>query len=412
MLILQSLGSRIVENILAIALVLLSMGGCTSEDGPSAEEPAKAEAMFRLTGTTTATVAGYASEPLIDLRAPQGTTYTLSVLDGGAWCHTSPDGEANTVSGRMVSTMQSAKIYLLSNNTSASRTATLELKYSIGVSVRLTLTQGIYEKPAVYGQEWPELPDYTDNDQTITVTHFAPLSASKTARNFTVCFNKEKGYADWVAYPIHKCYMNGSYNRTDDWGYDPKIPVEVQPNLMMGSYRGSWVRGHQTMSYHRYVNYSDELNAQTFYSSNIMPQDYAFNGGMWNDLENVCTNKGRTSGADTLYCVTGTYGVKGTTSDKAGKEVAVPEYCFKVLLKARSASNKTPISEITDPKALMAIGYMALNASTSNSGKLSDYTMSVAEVEQITGYRFFPMLDESVAAEVKAQHKPSDWNIN
>lgn len=412
MLILQSLGSRILENILAIVLVLLSMGGCTSEEEPAAQEPTETKAMFRLTGTTTAAVAGYASEPLIDLRAPQGTTYTLSVLEGGAWCHTSPDGETTTVNGRMVSTMQSAKIYIRDNYSSASRTATLEVKYSTGVSVRLTLTQGIYEKPAVYGQAWPELPDYKDNNQTITVTHFAPLSASKVARNFTVCFNKEKGYADWVAYPIHKCYMNGSYNRTDDWAYDPKIPTDLQPNLMMGSYRGSWVRGHQTMSYHRYVNYSNELNAQTFYSSNIMPQDYAFNSGKWNDLESVCTNKGMTSGADTLYCVTGTYGVKGSTTDKAGKEVAVPEYCFKVLLKARSANNRTPIAEITDPDALMAIGYVALNDASSNSGRLSDYTMSVADVEQMTGYSFFPLLDPAVAAQVKAQHKPSDWNIN
>lgn len=412
MLILQSLGSRIVDHLLTILLVLLSMGSCTSSQEDNASDQVQSSATFRLTGTTTASVAGYASEPRIDLRAPQGTTYTLSILEGGAWCHTSPSSEATSTTGRMVSTMQSAKIYLQDNYTDTPRTAQIEVEYSTGVSVRLSLTQGTYDKPALFAKAWPELPDYQDNEKTITVTHYAPLSSSKTVRNFTVCFDKEKGYADWVAYPIHKSYMNGSYKRTDDWAYDPKIPTEYQPNLMTGSYRGSWVRGHQVMSNHRYVGYSDELNAQTFYSSNIMPQDYDFNGGMWLNMEEICTKKGGTSGTDTLYCVTGTYGVRGTTTDKAGKQVSVPQYCFKVLLKARSTKNATPVSQITDPNALMAIGYMALNDASSNSGRLSDYTMSVAEVEARTGYRFFPMLDESVAEEVKAQHKPSDWNIN
>lgn len=412
MLILQTFGSRVIENLLALLLVLLSMGGCSSDDQGGEEPAATATATFRLTGTTTASVAGYASEPLIDLRAPQGTTYTLTILEGGDWCRASLSEPGLTIAGRMVSTVQSAKLYLSENFTSQERSARVEVSYNTGVSVRLTLTQGIYEKPALYAKPWPELPDYQDSEQTITVSHYAPLSASKTVRNFTVCFNTEKGYADWVAYPIHSCYMSGKYNRTDDWAYDPKIPTQYQPNLMIGSYRGSWVRGHQVMSYHRYVNYSDELNAQTFYSSNIMPQDYAFNGGLWNELESICTNRGRTSGADTLYCVTGTHGVKATASDKAGKVVSVPEYCFKVLLKARSSKNTTPIEQITDPDQLMAIGYYAANASTSNSGELSDYTMSVAEVEELTGYRFFPMLDESVAEAVKGQHKPSDWGIN
>ena len=412
MLLLQSLSSRILENLLAIVLVLLSMGGCTSSEEEPRAEAQSAAASFRLSGTTQAEVAGHASEPLIDLRAAQGTTYTLAILSGGEWCSLSSRDQVAETSGRMVSDKQSAKIYIQQNYATSERVAQIEVHFSTGESVRLQLTQGIYEKPALYGKAWPELPDFQENDKTMTVTHFAPLSASKSARNFTVCFNIEKGYADWIAYPIHKCYMQGSYKRTDDWAYDPKIPVEYQPNLMAGSYRGSWVRGHQTMSYHRYVGYSDELNAQTFYSSNIMPQDYAFNSGMWNDLENVCTNRGNTSGTDTLYCVTGTCDVRGTTTDKAGKQVSVPKYCFKVLLKARSSKNTTPIAEITDPAQLIAIGYMALNDSSSNSGKLSDYTMSVAEVEERTGYRFFPMLDPAVAAEVKAQHKPSDWNIN
>ena len=37
---------------------------------------------------------------------------------------------------------------------------------------------------------------------------------------------------------------------------------------------------------------------------------------------------------------------------------------------------------------------------------------SVADIEEKTGYKFFTMLDEAIAADVKAQNNPSDWGIN
>lgn len=412
---LQTIYSRMVENLLALLIVLLSMGGC----GTSSEEPepetVTATASFRTSGSHTATVAGYASDQLVDLRAPLGTTYTLTIVEGGDWCWTSRLNQTTTTQGRMAAASQSAKIYLSDNLTTQPRVAQLEVLFDTGVSVRLTLTQHSYEKPAIYDRMWAELPEYKESASTMTVTHYAPLNASTVVRNYTICFDTEKGYSLWAAYPLHKCYMQGTYSRSNDWQYDPKIPIEYQPDLSHGSYAGSgsgWIRGHQVMSNHRYVSYSDELNAQTFYSTNIMPQNSAFNSGLWNDVEFACTNKGATTGCDTLYCVTGAYGVQGWTSDKAGKKVAIPEYCYKVMLKARSAKENTPIWQITDPSKLMAIGYCAYNSSASNSGKPSDYTMSVAELEELTGLKFFPMLHESVATEVKAQHKPSDWNIN
>lgn len=415
MLMLQTIYSRMVENLLALLVVLLSMGGCgTTSDEPEPETNTMTAA-FRISGTTSATVAGYASDPLIDLRAPLGTSYTLTITDGEGWCWTSRLNQTTTTQGRMAAATQSAKIYLADNLTTKPRVAQIEVRFDKGESVRLTLTQSAYEKPEIYDRSWAELPDYQESASTMTVTHYAPLNASTTARNYTICFDTEKGYALWAAYPLHKCYMQGSYNRSNDWQYDPKIPIEYQPDLSRGSYAGSgsgWIRGHQVMSNHRYVSYSPELNAQTFYSTNIMPQNSAFNSGLWNELEFSCTNKGSTTGCDTLYCVTGAYGVQDWTSDKAGKKVAIPEYCFKAMLKARSTKNTTPVWMITDPKELMAIGYCAKNSSSSNQGKVSDYTMSIAELEELTGLKLFPMLHESVAAEVKAQHKPSDWNIN
>lgn len=106
------------------------------------------------------------------------------------------------------------------------------------------------------------------------------------------------------------------------WKYDPEVPEEFQVDLSRGSYNGRPIRGHQCMSYHRYVSYSSLLNEQTFYSTNIMPQDPDFNSGSWGDLEDLTLKY--ISYPDTLYNVTGTYGVQGYTTDKGGNRVAIP----------------------------------------------------------------------------------------
>ena len=43
---------------------------------------------------------------------------------------------------------------------------------------------------------------------------------------------------------------------------------------------------------------------------------------------------------------------------------------------------------------------------------MKEYLTSVADIEEKTGYKFFTMLDEDIAADVKAQNNPSDWGIN
>lgn len=401
---LEELMERLV-NFLA-AILLMGSAGCAEETTIIVET----SACFAASATSQIEVAGYAQELDLQLTAPAGTAYSISVLTGEEWCLLSKQGSATTKEDVMALSSRIETLYLRANATEQEREAEIAVRFSTEEQVLLTLRQAVDDKPALYTRNWPEVPAYRYEEHCVTVTHFAPLSSSVTARNITLNYDQELRYAKWVAYPLHSCYMNGTYNRTDDWAYDPKIPIEDQANLASGSYRNSWVRGHQAMSNHRYVNYSDELNAQTFYSTNIMPQHYDFNGGLWNEMEGVCTAKARNI-ADTLYCVTGAHGVQCYTTDRGNKQIAVPEYCYKVMLRTRSGKTYRPIAEITDPAELIAIGYWAPNSAAGNTGKLTDFTMSVREVEELSGYTFFPMLNPAVAEAVKNQHNPSDWGI-
>lgn len=404
---------------MVLGALLLVFGRCGSSDDGT---PANIAAVFMETETTTLDAKGYATDPRLVLTGPVGTAYTVTVTEGGSWCWTSRRTHTTTKSAKLVSANDVVYLYLDDNETGASRRAAVDVVFDGGHEFTLTIDQADYSVPASMDHAWAELPAYVEDPDYRYVTHYAPLSSTVTARNFTICYDTKKRIANWIAYPIHDCYMQGQYvrpdkNNPDDkvWFYDPLIPSQFQVNLSKGSYKSGGIRGHQCMSNHRYVNYktdanlpSSDLNMQTFYSTNIMPQNSGFNGGSWLKMENTASVK---RCADTLYIVTGTYGVQGSGSDKAGTSVAVPEYCWKVLLRTRSGRTGKRVDQITDASQLMAIGFWAKNASSSKNG-LKEYLTSVADIEEKTGYKFFTMLDEDIAADVKAQNNPSDWGIN
>ena len=255
----------------------------------------------------------------------------------------------------------------------------------------------------------PELPLYGSNDYVIT--HTGTLNG-KTVRNYTMLFDREKHAALWVAYPLHDCYR-GSSGRTEAWAADPLIDAAFQA-LLYGNpycYYQDYSRGHQIPSGDRTAN--DELNAQTFYASNMTPQDGTFNSGIWESLESKVRNN---MCSDTLYVVTGCYFGEGYTStydgnynssyDPNAKQCAVPTHYFKVILRTRSGNSGKPVGKC-DASELKAIGFWLEHRSDYPETFDTDYCKSVEYIEQQTGFTFFP----SVPAEVKEQCTPSEWAL-
>lgn len=242
---------------------------------------------------------------------------------------------------------------------------------------------------------FPEIPTKITNENFIYTTHYATLN-NDNVRNFTLCFDKTKYAACWVAYPLHKTYrgsVDRSYQSSEVWPTDPNISAEQA--VGKGGYNG-YTRGHQIPSADRTA--TQELNAQTFYMSNMTPQAYDFNGGVWLDLENmvrqnICN--------DTIFVVTGAYWEN--TTKKAGK-YPIPTHYYKVLLRTRAGNLKKSVYGATSDQ-LKCIGFW-LSHSTAEQGKLRLYCKSVAEIEQLTGFTFFPEVDVD-----KTQCEPSDWNF-
>jgi len=237
----------------------------------------------------------------------------------------------------------------------------------------------------------PEIPTKISNSNYIYITHTATLN-NKKVRNYSMCFDKTKFAALWVAYPLHPCYR-GASPRTDDWAYDPKISSSYQVNTRGYSTYG-YTRGHQIPSADRLA--TEELNKQTFYMSNMTPQPYDLNSGLWADLENQIRAKYMCY--DTLYVVTGAHW--DNTNTKVG-QYPVPTHYYKVLLRTRKGTTGKSVFRAF-PDELKCIGFWI---SSSASGDMnSSYCKSVAEIEKLTGFEFFPEVDVD-----KTQCVISDW---
>lgn len=244
----------------------------------------------------------------------------------------------------------------------------------------------------------PECPKQVSNSNYIYITHTAKIG-NANMRNYSMCFDKTKYAALWVAYPLHSCYM-GSSSRSNAWGFDPDIDQSLQVNVG-GYHTWNYTRGHQIPSADRTA--TEELNTQTFYMSNMTPQNYYFNGGdnydgLWLNLE---TQVRKYVCSDTLYVVTGAHW--GSGYDYVNK-YPVPTHYYKVLLRTVKGNTGKAVTN-AQRSDLKCIGFwLEHNSTTGNINK--SYCKSVAEIERLTGHTFFPDVDVD-----KTACNPSDWGL-
>ena len=301
-----------------------------------------------------------------------------------------------------------------------------------------------------YNRSWAEQPEWVANQHYIHKTYYSTLMDGKRVRNFSVCYDTVKMCSRWVAYPGHSVYRKyGSYQvgennnkgRTNAWAFDdavtkyapstdynsayeivskydsktgaydtakePIIPHRRQADICFNNGFGwGWARGHMLPSSQRYNTW--ETNAQTCYATNIMVQQYDFNGGSWADVESLERNK---NCSDTLYVVVGTLFENNETISRFDRTIGVPTHCYKLLLRTKSGSSGKAISDITSADELMCIGFLFENSEASANVSTKSAATSVAEIEKRSGFTFFRNLNPAIADKVKSQKSTSAWGI-
>ena len=232
------------------------------------------------------------------------------------------------------------------------------------------------------------------------------------ARNFTVCYSADHHSPMWVAAPLHNMFKGSG--RHDAYQVDPKIPSGIQ--LKSKSTDSGCNKGHMLGSADR--NKTVATNHQVFYYSNIAPQLSAgFNtgGGGWNILEEFVDDQYCT---DTLYVVIGCY--YDTYTDGYGKtatprkisfgdrdDVSMPTMFYYLLMRTKHGNTGKSLKDCTADEIKCA-AFVRTHTNDHKGQQVTSREMkSIADIEQLTGFTFFP----NVPNAPKNTFRASDWGL-
>lgn len=189
---------------------------------------------------------------------------------------------------------------------------------------------------------------------------------------YSFLYNEPHEQACWVAYELTKEKTDKLFDRTDKFVPDPKVKTGTATNK---DYAGSgYDRGHLAPAAD--MGWSSTAMAESFYYSNMSPQEPSFNRGIWKKLEELVRTWAIEN--DTIYIVTGPVLTDGLPTIGANN-VSIPNYYYKVIL------------DYSDPD-IKGIGFIIPN--TGSNEPLQHFAVSIDSVEKFTGIDFFPQLPD------------------
>ena len=130
-----------------------------------------------------------------------------------------------------------------------------------------------------------EIPTITDGRSDRIITH----------KGFTLSYNYDWKIPNWVAYELTDIEVEGEVPRYDRFKPDPMVPKDVTATTDDYKYSG-YDRGHMAPAAD--MKWDEQVMKESFYLSNICPQNPNLNGGVWKDLEeqvrDLASQKGNT----------------------------------------------------------------------------------------------------------------------
>lgn len=211
--------------------------------------------------------------------------------------------------------------------------------------------------------------------------------------NYSLGYNEKHEQAEWVAYELRKDQLIMP-NVKRERQFRPDYDVSTRSAFHRDYSHSGYTRGHLAPA----GDMAFDLNAmkESFYMSNMSPQLEQFNGGIWRELEENVRDWAYKD--NRLYIVTGPVLSKGIIKKIGDNKVSVPKYFYKVILDVSG-------------KNLKGIGFIIENKLSSNH--LSEYAMTIDNVEVETGLDFFPdLMNDELEEELESNLNIQEWNFD
>lgn len=234
---------------------------------------------------------------------------------------------------------------------------------------------------------------YTDpngkNTEAVT-SDFLPSSTTGTIVQhdfFTLSYSEPHEQAEWVAYELKKNHLTQDDRKRPYFIEDPYVRTK---SADWRNYRGSgYDRGHLCPAGDR--RFSEYAYNETFYTSNISPQDRDFNAGVWNRLEQQVRYWCKKYGD--LIVITG--GVLEDGLEEIGEEdVDVPNRFYKIVLQRGSAK---------------MLAFLIPNEETQLP--LENFLVPVDTLEIRTGINFFAKQPKGWQEQLESVVDASGWKF-
>ncbi len=226
----------------------------------------------------------------------------------------------------------------------------------------------------------------------ISSFNYLPTSTTNSIvkhQYYTLSYSEKHEQAEWVAYQLKDEQIVSTTFKRPYFEQDPKVKTG---SADWRNFKNSgYTKGHLLAAADR--KFSKEAYDETFLTSNISPQVYDFNAGVWNRLEEK--TRYWTQKYEELYVITG--GILTDNLNTIGYEdVAVPKYFYKILL------------DYTQPE-IKAIAFLVPHKESNKA--LYKFVVSIDKIESLTGIDFFPTLPDGIENDLEKSSDYKGWSF-
>lgn len=217
-----------------------------------------------------------------------------------------------------------------------------------------------------------EIPKYESSRGGQVIRHMA----------YTLSYDADFKTPQWVAWTLTAAHAQGAAPRYDKFQPDPEVRgAKAYPKDYT---RSGYDRGHMAPAGD--MKWNETAMQESFYMTNVCPQNSNLNRGDWKDLEELERTWAIRYGSVSIAAGPIYY----TKSPKriGANKVAVPDAFFKVLL-------------VGYPKSPKAYGFIFKNEA--GSRPLTYYQLTVDEVEAKTGMDFFSSLPDKIENRIEKE---------
>lgn len=208
-------------------------------------------------------------------------------------------------------------------------------------------------------------------------------------KSYVCSYNRDTRQPNWVAWHLTKDHVDGDVPRQQQFIEDFDVP---SPRPMLSDYRGSgYDRGHMCPAGDN--KWDSQAMYESFYLTNMCPQNPSLNSGLWNRFEQDCRTWAKLYGE--VYVVCGPLFLNQRHASIGANHVLVPEAFFKVVLCVSGT-----------PK-----GFGIICRNTDGQKKNDLFYNTIDEVERITGIDFFPGLPDDIEDAVESHSDKQLWKI-